>query len=656
MAVGSIIWKNGIPDEAMFERLFGEGYEADLEIDFADVEEGEPFRMDLADASDKPWNGSASRFTDEQYRRSCLVDTGQGEGKSRYKLPVREPSGAINKRALSAAYSALAGARGGVSLSPEKRRSALRKLRGLFRRVGKDVPEGLAKLADLPDEADLDEAIYEFALESRTKGMGSYDPSQWMRACIVNDGYDSEDKSKHQMPVMAPDGTPDERAMRGAVTKLVNSPLPQAKKRDAAKKLVRMFRQIDENPPDTLLGLAGHTRQPEMYYTDHAEDAAFLITPLNDEAEVDLAEAESDGKVRFWKQLLPYRKFTYSKGSQRRSVSITRKLADRIVSNFGKAPEMVSLLMASGNRHHDDGPSNTAGEIEKIEARGDGIYGLCAVLDDKAKILKAFPKMGISVGLNTNYVRRSDGKKFGPIIFHGAVTSRPYLHGMKPWQLVLENVMDPEEVISLAESEYEPVVSEEDDQGGRVKVTVVDGKVVVLDDDGNEVEGATLSDEDLQTLRAQAEESGSDELEGRVTTLTEDLAQERRERREERNQYRMDTEYRTVAPAFRRVMLPLINLADDGESVEVTLSEKDGQTRKLTTSKAMWELVDYMKKNHAIEMGERGSEEEAPPEKAEDVQIAELADAYAAEHEMDYAQALIEVQQGARPSASSDAA
>jgi hypothetical protein len=54
--------------------------------------------------SARPWDGDAARFTPQQWRESCLVDTDDGapDAKSRYKLPVREPSGAYNRAALGA--------------------------------------------------------------------------------------------------------------------------------------------------------------------------------------------------------------------------------------------------------------------------------------------------------------------------------------------------------------------------------------------------------------------------------------------------------------------------------------------------------------------------------------------------------------------------
>jgi len=105
----------------------------------------------MADSlSSAPWDGDAARFTPQQWRDSCLVDTGEGapDAKSRYKLPVKEPGGAYNRAALGAAAAALAGGRGGgVQISPAQKKTAARKLAALYRRFQLDVPDSLKNMA-----------------------------------------------------------------------------------------------------------------------------------------------------------------------------------------------------------------------------------------------------------------------------------------------------------------------------------------------------------------------------------------------------------------------------------------------------------------------------------------------------------------------------
>lgn len=64
--------------------------------------------------TNKPWDGSASRFTDEQYRRSCIVK-GPAPYKTNCHLPVREPSGTLNCNGVSAAKGRLGQVKGDTS-------------------------------------------------------------------------------------------------------------------------------------------------------------------------------------------------------------------------------------------------------------------------------------------------------------------------------------------------------------------------------------------------------------------------------------------------------------------------------------------------------------------------------------------------------------
>lgn len=95
--------------------------------------------------SNAPWDGSASRFTPEQWKAACLIDTGEGDpdSKSRYKLPVKEPNGDLSRAGVHAA----AGRIHGTDASPAQRKSAAKKLLGYYRQLSEDAPDPLKTLA-----------------------------------------------------------------------------------------------------------------------------------------------------------------------------------------------------------------------------------------------------------------------------------------------------------------------------------------------------------------------------------------------------------------------------------------------------------------------------------------------------------------------------
>jgi HK97 family phage prohead protease len=95
----------------------------------------------------KPWDGSAARFSDDEYENSCLIDRGgDAPVKERCSLPVLEPNGDVNANALGAAAAALAGARGGL-VSSEQKSSAARKLRRYYSQAGMEPPASLMAMA-----------------------------------------------------------------------------------------------------------------------------------------------------------------------------------------------------------------------------------------------------------------------------------------------------------------------------------------------------------------------------------------------------------------------------------------------------------------------------------------------------------------------------
>lgn len=102
----------------------------------------------VAEVSNTPWSQfSQGDYTPEQWARACLIDTGQGDpsSKDRYRLPVKEPGGALNRNAVHAAAGRINQVQG---VSPEKKKTAARKLAALYRsELGEDPPPALASMA-----------------------------------------------------------------------------------------------------------------------------------------------------------------------------------------------------------------------------------------------------------------------------------------------------------------------------------------------------------------------------------------------------------------------------------------------------------------------------------------------------------------------------
>lgn len=94
--------------------------------------------------SDKPWDGSPSRFTDEEYKRSCILHKCDGMEKSCHSLPIKEPNGDLNRNAVHNAASRL----GSVDASPEAKSKAKSHLRGAYKQLGEEPPDNIAAAID----------------------------------------------------------------------------------------------------------------------------------------------------------------------------------------------------------------------------------------------------------------------------------------------------------------------------------------------------------------------------------------------------------------------------------------------------------------------------------------------------------------------------
>lgn len=98
--------------------------------------------------SDKPWsNFTEADYTPEQWKRACLIDTGVGDtaSKARYKLPVKEPNGAINRNGVHAAAARL----NQVQAPAEKKAAAARALIRMYGELGEDPPDSLRRMAGM---------------------------------------------------------------------------------------------------------------------------------------------------------------------------------------------------------------------------------------------------------------------------------------------------------------------------------------------------------------------------------------------------------------------------------------------------------------------------------------------------------------------------
>ena len=110
------------------------------------AQEAEHFAF--AAISDAPWNGAASRFTDEQYQRATAAcDPGEGTPKTRCFLPHHEPDGTLSRSGVHAAAARFNQLKGHDASAVARARGHLRRHYG---QLGEDVPDVLS--AEVEDD------------------------------------------------------------------------------------------------------------------------------------------------------------------------------------------------------------------------------------------------------------------------------------------------------------------------------------------------------------------------------------------------------------------------------------------------------------------------------------------------------------------------
>lgn len=117
--------------------------------------------------SEDKWDGAAARYTPQQWKRACFIDSGQGDpgDKSRYKLPVRTPSGELSRAGVRAA----AGRINQVDASADTKRQAAAALIRCYREIGETPPDSLRELAGTDGSTgSLERSYADCAVETRS--------------------------------------------------------------------------------------------------------------------------------------------------------------------------------------------------------------------------------------------------------------------------------------------------------------------------------------------------------------------------------------------------------------------------------------------------------------------------------------------------------
>lgn len=243
------------------------------------------------------WDGSASRFTIEQWKKSCLIKVCDRDVKACYKLPVREPDGTLNEQAVKTAYAVLNGSMGGVNAPAAVKAAAKKKLEGFYKDLG--IKHTEAKNGDnmvneneapVEEVAELnDEALVEPVVEEEEEVVEE----------VVEDGVQDEEievEVKEEEEVVAPemDDLLKQIAELKDEIKNLGGKKPKVEAKDAEKAVTELIKAGKALPKMKAGLIKTYNADPEAF----AELAASMPKMVQMKAQAKLAKKAKDEEVK----------------------------------------------------------------------------------------------------------------------------------------------------------------------------------------------------------------------------------------------------------------------------------------------------------------------------------------------------------------------
>lgn len=276
-------------------------------------------------------------------------------------------------------------------------------------------------------------------------------------------------------------------------------------------------------------------------------DRLVVIPSPRGDGFVELARSRQ-GRV-FRKQILRWGDLIYP-GVAGGRVTIDDAFADTMIANFARGVSIVQVPKVDDKNNHTEDPDRNIGEVIGIVKNDKGVYvDIDVRTDDADKMGKTL--LGASAMLHLDYTDTSTGKRVGPTLLHTAITNRPYVTNLDPFEEVIAasnsgaDIQNQVLVLSPADNEEIPMTLEEmlaalkADHGIDVtelqeKAAQVDASVALSNKIQEQLVGTgllTLSNTDqtvdADTLIGAVAEAGNRivELSGKVDTLIQSAAQ-----------------------------------------------------------------------------------------------------------------------------------
>jgi len=159
------------------------------------------------------------------------------------------------------------------------------------------------------------------------------------------------------------------------------------------------------------------------------------VSDWTEVGEVRLSRKAKQGRV-FEKHILNFGDLIHPVTGQK--IKIDKVFADTLVKNFEAGfCDIVQVPLANDQNQHVENPGANLGEV--LGLRVDEAAGKVYAQVDARKNADDFGKtlLGASAFMHLNYKDTKTGSRVGPTLLHVAVTNRPYVTGLDPYQEIV---------------------------------------------------------------------------------------------------------------------------------------------------------------------------------------------------------------------------
>jgi hypothetical protein len=161
------------------------------------------------------------------------------------------------------------------------------------------------------------------------------------------------------------------------------------------------------------------------------ESQIIVPAPAGSDAYLELARTKS-GRL-FRKHILTKGELLHPVTKER--VQIDDAFVGALKRNFEDGVcDIVQVPLANDQNQHVEAPERNIGEVVGLEEDGDKVYAIIDARKPDAAEQLGKTLLGASAFMHTNYVDTRTGEAKGPTLLHVAVTNRPYVVQLDPYE------------------------------------------------------------------------------------------------------------------------------------------------------------------------------------------------------------------------------